>query len=134
MVFIAYASSNLLYSQKHVFKKKEIIMKLTTRNLWTMALLMLVTLGLYTIYWLVVTKLELNRAGAQIPSAWLFIIPLVNIYFLFKFAEGFCEVVLKNKEYAVGYFVLILLTFPIAELIYQFKINERQQIPHSSNL
>lgn len=96
-----------------------------------MGTLILITFGMYTIYWLVVTKLELNKAGAQIPSAWLFIIPFVNIYFLYKFAEGFCQIVLKNKEYAISYFILILLTYPIAELIYQNKINEHQQLKHS---
>lgn len=41
--------------------------------------LSLVTLGIYSIYWLVKTKGELNQRGASIPTAWLIIVPFVNI-------------------------------------------------------
>lgn len=41
--------------------------------------LSLVTLGIYGIYWLVKTKGELNQRGASIPTAWLIIVPFVNI-------------------------------------------------------
>jgi len=99
-------------------------MKVTKRNLWHMGLFLLLTLGIYAIYWLVVTKIELNRLGAKIPTAWLIIIPFANIYFFYKFAEGFSATVLKNKSQAVAYFLLLLLLFPIGELVYQHQINQ----------
>lgn len=99
-------------------------MKLTHRNLWQMALLMLVTLGIYSIYWLVVTKQELNRANTQIPTAWLLIIPFANIYFFYKFSEGFCTKVLGNKSQTVAYFLLLVLLFPIGEFVLQHQMNE----------
>ena len=99
-------------------------MNVTKRNLWHMAFFMLITLGIYSIYWLVSTKLELNRLGAKIPTAWLIIIPFANIYFFYKFAEGFCTVILNNKSQTVAYFLLLLLTFPIGEFIFQHQMNE----------
>jgi hypothetical protein len=85
---------------------------------------MIITCGLYTIYWLVATKLELNKSGATIPSAWLIIIPFVNIYFLYEFAQGYCKVVFGDDRQAIAYFVLILFTLPIGAIIYQSQINK----------
>jgi hypothetical protein len=49
------------------------------RNVVAVVLLPFVTFGIYSIYWEVVTKNELNAQGAQIPTAWLLIVPFVNI-------------------------------------------------------
>ncbi|MFC1860030.1 DUF4234 domain-containing protein [Chloroflexota bacterium] len=43
-------------------------------------LLSVITFGLYSLFWLVATKDQMNAKGAQIPTAWLIIIPLVNIW------------------------------------------------------
>ncbi len=99
-------------------------MKLTERNLWKMICLMVVTFGIYMIYWLVVTKCELNKSGAEIPSAWLLIIPLVQIYFLYKFAEGYCAVVFNSQSQTIAHFLVITLILPIGELIFQSNINK----------
>ena len=40
------------------------------------------TLGIYLLYWFVSTKNELKEKGADIPTAWLLIIPFVNIYWI----------------------------------------------------
>ena len=52
------------------------------RGLVEVVLLCLFTFGIYQLYWNVVTKRELNKAGAQIPNAFLMIIPLVHFYYL----------------------------------------------------
>ncbi|MEX0940218.1 MAG: DUF4234 domain-containing protein [Candidatus Babeliales bacterium] len=98
---------------------------MTSRNLWQMIILILITLGIYPIYWLVATKIELNKLGAQIPTAWLLIIPFVNLYFLYKFAEAFAIYVLKDKTQIAAYFLLITLLWPIGEIIYQDQINKK---------
>lgn len=103
-------------------------MNLITRNLIVMGLLLVCTLGIYELYWIVKTKLELNKAGAHIPTAWLIIIPLINIYFLYKFAEGFCQVVLHDKTRTVTYFILIFLLPFIGALIYQSDINTKEHV------
>src|SRR5947208_10264802 len=42
----------------------------------------------YHIYRFGVTKNELNQRGTEIPTAWLLIVPFVNLYWLWRFAEG----------------------------------------------
>lgn len=105
-------------------------MNLTQRALWKMVVLMIITCGFYLLYWLIVTKQELNVAGAQVPTAFLIIIPFANIYFLYKFAQAFCTLVLKKSELTVAYFLLITLLPPIGALIYQSHINELQPARH----
>lgn len=43
-------------------------------------LLPLITFGIYQIVWYVKTKNEMNQLGATIPTAWLVIVPIVNIW------------------------------------------------------
>lgn len=100
-------------------------MNLTQRSIGTMILLMIVTLGIYILYWLAVTKKELNQLGAQIPTAWLIIIPFANIYFLYAFAKGFATTIIKDSNQSVAYFLLLIFLLPIGELICQSNINER---------
>ena len=95
------------------------------RSLVAMALLMFFTFGFYMLYWLAVTKGELNTHGADLPTAWLLIIPIGNIYFFYKFAQAFSRVVLKKKDdHTLEYFLLLTFLLPIAELICQNKMNE----------
>ena len=50
--------------------------------------LTIVTFGIYGLWWYATTKGEMNDKGAEIPTAWLIIIPIVNIYWIWKFCEG----------------------------------------------
>lgn len=102
--------------------------KFTRRSIGQMILLMLVTFGIYMIYWLYTTKEELNKSSAQIPTFFFFFIPFANLYFLYKFAEAFCAIVLKDKTQAIAYFVLLVCLFPVAELILQSQMNKRRGI------
>lgn len=104
--------------------QKGVFMELTKRNIVGMIPLLLLTFGIYLIYWTVVTKNELNRLGAQIPTAWLFIIPFANIYFLYKFAQGFTIVVFKDDSQTIAYFLLFLFFMPLAPIFYQIQINK----------
>ena len=105
-------------------------MHITHRSLLKMLGLMIITLGIYAIYWIVTTKLELNRAGAHIPTSWLLIIPFANLYFLYIFAQAFSELILKNKEaYTVVYFLLLICAVPLGEFIYQAHMNTINQYP-----
>lgn len=58
------------------------------RSVVAVVLLPFVTFGLYMLYWFVSTKNELNAKGAQIPTAWLLIIPFVNIFWYYKYYEA----------------------------------------------
>ncbi len=75
------------------------------------AVLSIVTLGIYALVWYVKTKREMNTQGAQIPTAWLIIIPIVNIYWLWKFSEGVETVTKGGLSGAVAFLLLILLSY-----------------------
>lgn len=71
-------------------------------------LLTLITLGIYGIVWFVKTKGEMNRQGATIPTAWLIIVPFVNIWWTWKYCEGVEHV--SNGKMSVGTaFVLLFV-------------------------
>ena len=58
------------------------------RNPAAVLLLPLVTFGIYSIYWTVKTKQEMVQMGADIPTAWLMIVPIANYWFLYKYSMG----------------------------------------------
>jgi len=88
-----------------------------------MFLLLLITFGCYAIYWLVVTKGEVNRLGAKIPTAWLLLIPFANIYFLYKFTQGFSIFILDHPSDAFAYFLVLFFLWPFSTLIFQWHMN-----------
>jgi len=92
------------------------------RNPFLVFLLPIITFGIYGIVWYVSTKREMNAKGAQIPTAWLLIIPIVNIYWLFKYAQG-VEAVTKGDMSTGPAFVLLLLLGSIGMAIMQSKFN-----------
>jgi hypothetical protein len=81
-----------------------------------------VTFGIYSLYWLVRTKTELNDAGARIPTAFLLIIPLANLYWLWKFGEGVDYVTDRRMSTGVV-FLLILFLDIIGSAIVQSQLN-----------
>ncbi len=94
------------------------------RSIVGVILLPFVTLGIYVLYWFVSTKRELNRKGASIPTAWLLIIPLVNIWWLWKYFEG-AEHVSEGKINGVLVFLLdIFVTSLVSMIICQLEYNK----------
>ena len=94
----------------------------------TVALLILVTFGIYGIVWQVKTKGEMNKLGANIPTAWLLIIPLVNIYWLWKYSEG-VEQTTKGQMSAILSFVLLYLLGIIGAAVVQDSFNKIGSVP-----
>ncbi len=86
-------------------------------------LLSIITLGIYSIFWYVATKNEMNAKGAQIPTAWLIIIPFVNIWWYWKFCEG-VELVTNKGIGAASAFLLLWLLGAIGEAIIQNELNK----------
>lgn len=93
------------------------------RNIFLVYLFSIITLGIYAIYWLVSTKGEINGMGAKIPTAWLLIIPIVNIYWLYKYSEAFAQTVKKDNNVAL-WFILFLLIGIIMPGIVQSELNK----------
>jgi hypothetical protein len=96
---------------------------LSRRSPAAVFLLPFVTFGIYALYWLVRTKTELNAAGAKIPTAVLLIIPIVNLYWLWKFGEGVDYVTDRRMSTGVA-FLLVLLLDIIGSAIIQSQLNQ----------
>lgn len=93
------------------------------RNPIVVLLLSFITFGLYAIYWFVVTARELRSKGADIPNAILIIIPIVNIYWQYKYSAG-VEQVTNGRFSTLLVFLLFLLTGFGGMLVAQIGINE----------
>ncbi len=100
---------------------------MTRRSTILVILLTFLTFGLYGLYWKVSTKNEMNRQGAQIPTALLMVIPIVSIYWTWKYSEGVEQVSERQMSGVVAFLLLFFLgVIGIAILQSQYnKIPER---------
>src|SRR5579884_4322336 len=92
------------------------------RNPWAVVGLSIITFGIYGIYWFVSTKNDMNKRGETIPTAWLIIIPFVNFYWYWKYAEG-VEHVTSGKMSQIENFLLMVLIGIIGMPITQSAFN-----------
>lgn len=101
----------------------------TTKHRSPVAIIILsiVTFGIYALYWVVKTKGEINAMGAKIPTAWLIIIPVVNLYFFYRYAEGF-SIFVKKDNIPVLWFLLYLVIAPVAMILIQIELNKYASI------
>lgn len=79
------------------------------RNPIAVAVLAVITFGVYAIYWIVKTKEEMNQRGADIPTAWLIIVPFVNIWWLWKYSEGVEKVTNAQLSTVISFILLFVL-------------------------
>ena len=107
---------------------------MTKRSVVAVILFTLITFGIYHLYWYVKTKNEMNAQGANIPTAWLLIIPIANIYWMWKWSEG-VEHVTRGKSSAAVSFILMFLLGLIGMAILQSTFNstteERGRLPEA---
>ena len=96
---------------------------MTRRSPILVLVLSIITFGIYALVWYVITKGEMNRRGARIPTALLIIIPLVNIYWLWKFSEGVEKVTRGGMSGAVAFLLLFFLSV-IGMAIVQSSLNK----------
>jgi hypothetical protein len=82
-----------------------------------------VTCGIYGIVWMVKTKGEMVERGAEIPTAWLLIVPLVSLWWLWKYSQG-VEKVTNGKMGGVIAFILLVLLGGIGYGIVQDSFNK----------
>ncbi len=93
------------------------------RNIVLVYIYTIITFGIYGIYWMVSTKEEINSKGAQIPTAWLLIVPIANLYWIYKYCEGFAEKIKKDNN-TLLWFVLYILLGIIMPAIVQSELNK----------
>lgn len=84
----------------------------------------IITLGIYWIVWLAKTRGELKREVASVPTTWLYIVPIVSFWWLWKFAAGISRVTGGGTG---GKFALLLILGPLGGAIVQAGMNGRGQ-------
>jgi len=95
------------------------------RNPLAVFFLPFITFGIYSLVWLVSTKIDMNSKGAGIPTTWLIIISIIDLYWLWKYAEG-VEHVTKKGSSAVGSFLMLFFLGPIGMAVVQSSLNKVQ--------
>ena len=98
------------------------------RNPIVVALLTFITCGLYFIYWLVATKQEMTKLGASIPTAWLILVPFVNLWWLWRWSKG-VEFVTKGQWGAAPAFLLCWLIAIVGAPLTQSYFNKIAAAP-----
>ena len=94
------------------------------RNVVLVYILGFCTLGFYFLYWYIQTKREINETfGASIPTCWLLIIPIANIYWTFKYAEAYSIYVLKDDNKVLWALIFILVGIIVPALV-QIELNK----------
>src|SRR6185437_241227 len=69
-----------------------------------------ITFGIYSWYWLVSTKNDMNKLGEHIPTAWIWFIPMVGgVWWYWKYSEGVEHVTHEKLNKVLAFLLLILL-------------------------
>jgi uncharacterized membrane protein len=98
------------------------------RNILLMILLTIITLGIYVIFWQYFTTKELRQKGGNIPIFILYFIPLVNLYWYWKYCEAADQVTVGKVPTILG-FILFVLLWPIPSYVYQYYYNNLEVGP-----
>lgn len=93
------------------------------RNIVLVYLFIIITFGIYGIYWTISTKNEINGLGAKIPTGWLLIVPIANVYWMYKYCEGFAQNVKKDNN-TLLWFIVYLLANIVMPAIVQSELNK----------
>jgi len=97
---------------------------MTERSPITVLLLGAFTLGIYPLIWLISTKTEMNAAGADIPTGWMLILPILNIIWLWKWAQGVEKVTGGDTSGGLA-FILLFMLGPIGMFVVQSGLNKK---------
>lgn len=77
------------------------------RSVLAPLLLPFVTLGIYSLVWLVKTKNEMNRLGATVPTALWMLVPLAYFWWLWRYCKAVEQVTVSR----LGHWTAYLLCF-----------------------
>ena len=103
------------------------------RNLVVMTLLLIFTFGIYQLYWFWKTKNELEEEfKVKLPHSILIIIPIANLYWLYKYCDVFAKKV-KNEKSGVVWFLIFILVPIIPPIIVQSEYNKLVDIETELN-
>jgi hypothetical protein len=96
---------------------------MTKRSVVAVILLSIITFGIYCIVWFVKTKGEMVKHGADIPTAWLMIVPIASIWWMWKWSGG-VEHVTRGKQSQAIAFILVFVLGLIGMAIVQVALNK----------
>ncbi len=82
----------------------------------------------YAIYWLVTSGREMRALGADVPTAWLLLIPFVSIWWLYKYGAA-VEHVTNGKTSAILAFLVMWLLGSVGYAIVQDAFNKVSGAP-----
>jgi len=82
-----------------------------------------ITFGIYSLVWFVKTKNEMNAKGAEIPTAWLLIIPIANYICWWKFCQG-VELVTNKGMTTSAAFLWVFFLEVIGMAVIQSQLNK----------
>lgn len=86
-------------------------------------LLTFITFGIYMIVWFVKTKDQINAQGAQVPTAWIWLLPFGYAYLYLKLGEGI-EMVTNQRMSAPIVFLLLFFLSALGMAIVQYQLNQ----------
>ncbi len=98
------------------------------RSVAAVIILTFITFGIYALVWLIRTRDEMVNQGADIPTAWLLIVPIANIYWYWKWCGG-VEKVTNGKQTQTIALILMLLLSIIGMAIIQDSFNKAEPQP-----
>jgi hypothetical protein len=98
---------------------------MTQRSPIVVLLLACITFGIYPLVWFVNTKEEMVQQGAEIPTAWLLIIPIANLIWTWKWCKGVDHVTRGGTSAGLA-LVMLLFLGPIGMAVIQGGFNKRQ--------
>jgi len=96
------------------------------RNIVAIYLLSFITFGIYWLYWYVQTKEEINKLGGNIPTCWLLIVPIANIYWLYKYSDAFSTHVKKDNNGVIWFLVFFVVSIVMPGVV-QSELNKLAQ-------
>lgn len=105
------------------------------RNMFLQIILVIITLGIYGIYWFHVTLGELQRANGRGPEAgrwkWtiLFCIPLLDFFSFWHYSGEYSEFV-RGKYPRVLVFILWIVFFPAVWFLAQSDLNRSSGVQY----
>lgn len=101
------------------------------RNPLLVVLFSLITFGIYPIYWLVSTTLELKEMGKDVLTPWLLLatlIPVVNLFVIIFYMWKYCSAVEEVSDGNANKFLLLVLYFvffPVTMYLVQVELNKK---------
>jgi len=92
------------------------------RSVIHVVLLCMFTGGIYTLLWLLSTKEDMNRNDEDLPTAWLLLVPIANIWWLWEWAGAIARYTRGRQPQSHAFWFTFLL-HPLGIALTQQAIN-----------